>query len=320
MKKLWLLLALTLFIPAHATAQNKKTGGITISPASQEIVVKKDEGEKGGSFMVINNNDVVETFELSTVDMGALDDTGGVAFSGLSQDYQRKYGLAKWVVLSRNLVTIAPKGRETVAFTIKNDDSLSPGGHYGALIVRRARDRGGEPKRRIALSPEAASLLFLRKVGGEVYGLALTRISSNDNLWHLPSEVNLPFKNEGNTHVVPRGIVRIKTASGEEIAKGIINPESSVILPEHTRNFTVTLRSQTRVIWPGKYHVEVAYRYDGREHFSYQGTTFYTANLRVVMMGLGVLAILSLVIYKTRRHIRKFSRRVRRIFRWKRRA
>jgi hypothetical protein len=305
-KRLIALVALLLLITLgfnSVSAQNKKSGGITISPASQEIVLDKDEKTLSGSFTVTNNNDTPETFMLSTVDMGALDETGGLVFSGLPQDYQEKYGLAKWISLSRTSVTVKPKTKEAIDFTIKNEALLSPGGHYGAVIVRRAEDKTPLSDQRISLSPQAASLIFLRKVGGEVYGLSLPHVTSNHSIWRLPTKVDLPFKNDGNVHVVPRGIVRLKNTFGDEIAKSIINPESSIVLPERSRTLHVAFDNLPRTIWPGRYHLEVEYRYDGQEHPTYLSQTFYTANLRVLLLLVGLLLALLLAGYKLRRRI-----------------
>jgi len=279
-------------IAAKEPQPKSKTGGITISPASQEIIVTADKKVPGGSFTVTNNNRMPETFTITAVDMGALDETGGLTFSGLAQDYQERYGLAKWLDLSRTQVAVKPGGKQTVAFTIKNDESLTPGGHYGAVIVRRAGETTVLPNQRVALSPQAASLLFLRKVGGERYGLSLTNLASDHSIWRMPTKATLNFRNDGNVHVVPRGVVRVRDALGREIAKGIINPESGLVLPERSRTFSVALSSQARVIWPGRYTVEAAYRHDGEERFTHTQQTFYTANLRILLLLLAALAVL----------------------------
>jgi len=63
-------------------------------------------------------------------------ETGGVVFSGLSADYQQKYGLANWITLERSIVTVAARSTQNIKFEIRNDETLSPGGHYGAIVVK----------------------------------------------------------------------------------------------------------------------------------------------------------------------------------------
>jgi len=312
-KKLLLFIVLVLFVsvPVVGAAEKPKSkkSGITISPASQEIIVKDNKKTATGSFTVTNNSGVSETFSAVAVDMGALDDTGGLTFSGLSQDYQQKYGLARWLQLSKTQVVVKPGGKETIAFAIKDQAALSPGGHYGAVIVRRAAESAPLAERRIALSPQAASLVFLRKVGGEKYGLSLSGTTSDYSLWHMPSKVVLDFQNNGNVHLVPRGVVRIRDGLGREVAKGIINPESALVLPEVSRTFTVALNSQARVIWPGRYTIQAEYRYDGEDQFTHVSQTFYTANLRILLLLLATFLVLFFAVYMAWR--RRVWRRLR---------
>ena len=316
-----MLITLFACLPARAESPKPKTGGITISPASQEIILKQGQKLPAGSFTITNNNDRPETFELITVDMGALDDTGGLVFSGLPEDYQRKYGLAEWLELSQKTVAIQPRGKEVVSFVVKDEASLSPGGHYGAVVVRRVGAQTPVPDQRIALSPQAASLVFLRKVGGEIYGLSLPRITSNHSIWHRPTKASLPFKNDGNVHVVPRGVVRVKDMFGHEIAKGIINPESALVLPERSRTLSVPLNFQSKTIWPGRYTITVEYRYDGQDKLTTITQTFYTANLRILLLLIGSIVILLYAGYKVRKKIwkavggiRALMRNMRRLF------
>lgn len=280
----------------------KKSGGLTITPALQHLVVNGDQGTQEGTFSVQNDSDQAATFELSTVDMGTLDDTGGLIFSGLPQDYQKKHGLANWVQLPQTTLDIAAGKVATVRFNIKNDVSLSPGGHYGAIIVKQANRQAGADKQ-VSLSPQAASLLFLLKRGGEIYQLTLQNIKAPHSAWRLPTKVELPFKNEGNVHLVPRGVVSLKNMRGAEVARGVINPESSMVLPERTRTLYVSFDKNAKVTWPGRYTVEVLYRYDGQENFSRHTQVFYAANLRVLLILASSLVALITITYLFRRQL-----------------
>lgn len=283
MKKILAALALLILVGLSASvAADAPRGGVTVSPAFQELVLNGDQPELKGSFTVTNNSDQPATFELSTVDMGALDDTGGLVFSGLPQDYQKKYGLAEWITLTETKLVVTPRATKQVGFLVKNEESLAPGGHYGAIIVRQIADQP-QADQHINLSPQVASLLFLSKRGGEKYGLSLSDISADNSIRSLPTKADLEFKNVGNVHLVPRGVVRIKNTFGKEVAKGIINQDSSLILPERSRRLQIDLDTWGRNIWPGRYTIEVEYRYDGQENVERRSETFYTANLRILL-------------------------------------
>ena len=304
MRRVLAIVLLLTSISASVAAQTPKpTGGVTITPAFQRLEIGSEQPKLEGSFTVQNNAATPATFELSTVNMGTLDETGGLIFSGLPQDYQNKYGLAEWIELPKNSIVVAPHKVATVSFNIKNEASLSPGGHYGAIIVKQDANKTSD--KQVTISPQAASLLFLLKRGGETYGLSLSSIKANYSIWSLPTKVEMPFKNEGNVHVVPSGIVRLKNTFGDEIAKAVINPESSIILPERRRKLGANFADVPKTIWPGRYRIEVEYRYDGSEEIQTYTQTFYTANLKVLLTLMGSVIAILFILYKFRRLIKK---------------
>lgn len=282
-------------IAGHAFAATNGKGGVTISPPFQDITVLPNQTLVPQNFAVSNNNDAPVTFDLSTVDMGALDDTGGVVFSGLTADYQQKYGLAKWLQLDRPTVTVAAHATQSVNFSIINDSTLGPGGHYGAIVVK---PQGGSAtsKNQVSLNPQAATLLFVRKVGGEVYGLNFVGGTTGTSWWQLPRQLTIKLKNTGNVHVVPRGFALIEDSHGNQIGKGIINQDSSLILPERTRDYTISWQRLKRIMWPGKYTVDVFYRYDGIDRYQHAVYTITFINLPFILsISVIIIALLWLI-------------------------
>jgi len=264
-------LILGLATARSAFAATTGRGGVTISPPFQEIVVLPNQTSLPQNFALSNNNEASVTFDLSAIDMGALEDTGGVVFSGLTADYQQKYGLAKWIQLEQPSVTVAAHSTQSVNFNIINDATLSPGGHYGAIVVKTSDDVStGHNK--VSLLPQAASLLFVRKTGGEIYKLKFAGGISGTSWWGLPGQVSFHLQNDGNIHVVPRGIIVITDPRGNIVGKGVINPDSSLILPERRRTYDVVWKHVTKLALPGTYTVHVSYRYDGTN--VYQNTSY----------------------------------------------
>jgi len=246
--------------------QTHAAGGVTIAPPFQEITILQGQSSLPQSFSVSNNSDNPVTFTLKAVDMGALDDTGGVAFSGLTANYQQKYGLAKWVQLDQPSVSIEAHMSQAVPFTIINDDTLSPGGHYGAIVIT-FNQQSTAGSNAVGLNPQAATLLFVHKVGGDIYKLNFANGAGSTSWWELPKQLTIKLRNDGNVHVVPRGVVTLIDPHGHVIGRGIINPESSLILPEHTRDYTIVWQQVKRVMWPGTYTAKVDYRFDGSDAF-----------------------------------------------------
>ncbi|HSW37424.1 MAG TPA: hypothetical protein VLG37_03595 [Candidatus Saccharimonadales bacterium] len=298
MKRIVILVisALALVLPAIAQATTPapvKRSGVTVSPAFQELTIQAVDYVKPSNFTVTNNDSSTASFTLSAIDMGALDDTGGLIFSGLPADYQKKYGLAKWVQLEQTDITIAGHSTFTVQFRISNDDSLAPGGHYGAIVMT-PKAKGASNKNQIALSPQPTSLLFVKKIGGELYKLTLQDIKTSNGFWHLPNEVKLNFKNTGNVHVVPRGLLVVKDPFGKETARGIVNEASSLVLPERSRNFIVSIKDMNRPLWPGRYRLLVGFRYDGQAKTREVSLYFTWLNLPLLF---GLVVLMSMAGY-----------------------
>ena len=264
-----------------------KSGGITISPAYQDLPVVGNQSVSD-VFSITNNDDTPATFELTTVDMGSLNESGGVAFSGLSADYASKYGLAKWLSLPEQTVTIAGHETRKINFNINPDDNFSPGGHYGAIVAKLVMDIKPS-KNQFRLNPQAATILLVHKIGGETYDLLATVDKLNLRLGLPIYNLNLNFKNNGNVHVVPRGLVILKNPFGHEVGRGVINSESAYTLPDVNRNYSVSIQYSTRLLWPGKYSVSIAYRFDGTDEVQLISSQFYYFNLPLLIAVIAVL-------------------------------
>jgi hypothetical protein len=165
--------------------------------------------------------------------------------------------------------TFAPGKTETVTVTVENRPDLSPGGHYAGLLFTYA-DEGDPPidNNRIAVNQIFSVLVFVKKQGGELYGLELVERTWDHTIFVLSQKLQLRFKNTGNVHVVPRGRVTLADPLGRVVREGVVNEGSAIILPETFRGFSVILAEQAWVFLPGRYTLTLSYRHDDREDFT----------------------------------------------------
>lgn len=249
--------------------------GLSISPMFQEIILENNEKEKVFEVSIANTTEAMTTLRLSVLDFGSLDESGGVAFLGASHDLEKKYALASFMQPEKDVVTLSPGEIQKVRITIENRDSLSPGGHYAALILKSGDDiPRTDSEKHIALNQVFSVLVFVKKVGGEIYDLSFTSSEYRKNIVMLPEAIKLRFQNAGNVHVIPRGIVTITDPLGRVVEKGIINPESGIIMPETFRIYPVVISMLDRAFVPGRYRIDIAYRYDGKDDFVFETMTF----------------------------------------------
>jgi hypothetical protein len=285
--------------PAPAT---KTPSGVTVSPAFQDVQIQADEPRHLLQFSITNNRPTVESIQLSTTDFGALSETGGLFFIGANPtDLQKKYGLSKWLSLPEPSVTIQPKQTTKINAYILNGQTLSPGGHYGALMLALSSENQASSKNnKIALHPIASSLLFITKLGGDTHKLKLNNVDFSHNPLSAPSSVTLRFYNNGNTHLIPRGTVTLTSPGGKVISQGTINQDSNLILPEVYRKYTVPLIKVSTAIRPGNYKLTVNFRFDGYEQFrTYQASIFLLTVPAIVLLAISPMVVVcAIYIYK----------------------
>ena len=263
--------------PSYASADDGEKG-IAVSPMFQEVVLHQNDEGRTFSITASNTTDAFVTLRLSVVDFGSLDESGGVAFLGAQENLEKHYRIASWIRLDRDALVLGSGESQEVSVTLENRETLSPGGHYGAIIFQVERNSSDmmpyDGKPTIAISQSFASLIFAKKMGGEVYGLELKSMDVQKNTFRLPESIALRFRNTGNVHAVPRGTVAITDPLGHTVRKGIINEESSIVLPETYRSYIVRPAALMIASVPGYYTITAQYRYDGKTDATTQSIRF----------------------------------------------
>jgi hypothetical protein len=253
-----------------AAAPDSSAGGLVVAPPLQQLIVPA-QGDVTVPVLITNRTSTAQTLRLTVLDFKSLDESGGVAFLGASAgDLQRKYGLASWVKLPTDTITLPSGTGQKVPLTIANSAALSPGGHYGALIFQVLAP-GQTGANRVGINQDIASLIFADKKGGEHFGLDINQVSMPKSWNSASPEVGLRFHNPGNVHVIPHGTVQLVDSHGRQVLKGNINIESGILLPEDYRVYEVNLLKLADVT-TGTYHLVVNYRFDGGTAKDWQQT------------------------------------------------
>lgn len=289
-----LVLVICCAMGSQASAVGK--GGITISPALKEVMIGSGLLTANTDVSITNNTDQTLNATIKVVDFKALDEFGGVSL-GQAGAPVTKYGLANWLsVPSGNNLTLA-KGQATdLKIIVDNRADLTPGGHYGAVVVT-ASSANSPTGNKINFKQELVSLLFLKKLGGEHYGLDLLSLTNKSGPGAIPETINARFRSTGNVHVVPRGFINVTDPKGKLVAKGVINPESTIILPGTERQLTTLMQPVADSSRTGKYKITAYYRYDGQAAFTTKSIYFnhgrWSPERALVGVGI-ILAIITL--------------------------
>ncbi|MGH7157266.1 MAG: hypothetical protein ACREGG_04115, partial [Candidatus Saccharimonadales bacterium] len=305
-----LLAALLLSLPAilllnsPAKAATPTPSGITVSPAFQMVQVPTGAAEQPITFTITNNQPTAQTLNLSVADFNTLNESGGLFFVGTNPTaLQKQYGLARWVSLPASSITIAPKQTYKLQAAILNLPTLAAGGHYGALMISLNNgSQQPDANNPVGLHPIASSLLFVTKLDGATYDLSLANVYSKHSLFSLPASVTLRFQDTGNTHLIPRGEVTLTGSGNKLISKGIINENSSPILPQTYRRYTVQLRKVASTNSIDKYALRVDFRFDGLSQFRSYQASFWVLPAYILAVVIALVLLAGAFLVWLRRH------------------
>lgn len=297
MKKiiLFFICGFVLILPKRGLAAE-----MTVVPTFQEINLEKNQSESEFEILIKNASESPIGVKFSVRDFGSMNESGGVAFLGESKDEIQNYSLASWLSLSNGSMIIDAKDQQKIKVKVLNKESLSPGGHYGAILCHLT-NADGELKKGVNLEEVIAVLVYVNKKGGEIYKLKWSGEENDGNWWKLPTYVRVRLENSGNTHVIPRGLVLIKDSFGNEVKRGAINADSGLIMPETFRVFRVPLLAGKRVFWPGIYQLETQFRFDGKDDFEkINGRVFFVGSIGLFVIGLSLVSIIVMIWRKYR--------------------
>ncbi|HSX02753.1 MAG TPA: hypothetical protein VLI05_05580 [Candidatus Saccharimonadia bacterium] len=282
-----LLLGLGWVLLVGGLAQAAGGHGFAVSPAFQPVEIAAGQSQVEFELKLTNHASQDQNFRLSAADFGALDEEGGVAFLGQpTGELEHRYGLASWMRLSANAVFVPAGKTVAITVTIDNRASLAPGGHYGAVLATAVTDSGAPVtgSAEVGVRQVLSSLVLVTKDGGAAPSLRLVSQTTDGGWWHLPGQIDQRFEDDGNVHVVPRGVVEVRDPLGRVVQRAALNAESAVILPESYRNYHTSLLKLALAWLPGRYAVVSTYRYDGTEQTQMLTTSFWYAGQVVIWL------------------------------------
>lgn len=285
MKKLVSLTVLLLgcfmiFNSQVASADSITAAGITVTPAIINLDLQKDQLTSSFDVLLTNNTNKPVTLSVTSVDFKSLNDTGGLTFIGSNvAEATRKHALANWLTTPSKPVTIAAKQSSKIPIIIENRTDLGPGGHYAAILYTISDVGGSAGSTKVNVNEVASTLVFVRKLDGAQFGISLNKFRVTFSWFHIPTNINLYFKNTGNIQVVPRGLITVFSPKDIEVSRGQINTDSALILPNNTRIYRTALFKTGNPWLPGVYKVHVYYHIDGSDKLQYADSSFTFVNL-----------------------------------------
>jgi hypothetical protein len=228
-----LLLSRSLFSTTPVYAQASM---ISVSPSSIQIDLQKDAPEAIITYKNTTNNAV--ELSLSATDFNELESGYKPSFLTVKKAEQYKYKLSPWISFDKTNFIMQPKTAQQIKVFIKKD-SLSPGGHYTAIMARITNQT---ETKEIAIQGILSSFLFVRtNTGKEKEAGNIDHFEVKNNFITFPKIASFTFHNTGDTTITPHGLVRITDVFGHSLAQNIINEDSFICLPDSTRPYTMPI-------------------------------------------------------------------------------
>ena len=260
-------------------AESSSSSAVSVSPAIEQLQLSAGQNTADFPASIQNRTDTAIQVKIGFVDFKALNDSGGVAFLNQTGDaLANKHGLVHWVQLGSEQVGLSPGQKATVSVHLTNLQALPPGGHYGAITYTVVPQSSGLLGNHVQFNQVLSSLVFVVTANGGTQHLTMLPPSGLGWLrFSMPKNLDLFFKNDGNTQTAPRGVVAIYGASKADnpVATAVINHGSAIALPDSVRQLPTPL-TVTRHSWlPHHYHVQIRYRPDGVPRFSTYTTGFW---------------------------------------------
>lgn len=289
-------------IPVSTYAIPAITPGLTVSPAIKQLSLAKNQKQLTFNALVTNNTKERMAINISTTDFTAVNEKSGIEF--LPNLTNRPHGLAQWLKPTISDISLDSGKSQTVPIVITPDSALAPGGHYGALVYKVIATGSAQNGNLISNNEAVSTLVFLTTSSGSTQTVSLGSLPLNKITLSVPTSVNLVLSDSGNTQTTPEGIVSIVNSSKKEVARGIINPESGLILPGTSRLYRVPLTKTGNTSIPGTYRMIVDFQASGSSTTKLYTAQFLLISSRtiVALVILGVLILLFIT--------RKFSTNV----------
>jgi hypothetical protein len=297
--------------PAFAASRTITTSGIELNPAIEQLSV--NAGQTTASFPIELHNSTSKStiIYVSKNDFTALNQTGQVSFYGNNYDPNlNPHGLASNLIPSVTQFSLNANQSLKVNVTVDNINGLAPGGHYGAVTFFVGYPPHSKNSRaEVSNNQVLTSIVFLTTAGKGTQALKLNQPLLSSFYFSMPSSMSLVIANSGNTQTTPRGYVTIQSKNGEtELARGILNEQSGLVLPASARLFDVNLRSEKHSWFGGTYKFVVAYRPDNATQFQYYQKSFYVVGAAIIWMILLLIILIAVIlIWLSKRRPKKIN-------------
>lgn len=242
-----LLLGTGLLPAATATAADNGTWGVFPTPPAGAAMTDRayffHQGEAGttvnDSATIVNSSDKEMTFQIFATD--AVNTPVGGGFALLPVETKPK-DVGTWIALppeTKGTVTVPPKGRKDVPFSVKVPADATPGDHVGGIVALNTAVEGvqKEGKVQVGVKRQVGARLYFRVPGPVTPGLSVEDVKVSRAAPLLPwvkdarAKITYSLVNRGNVVVEPKVTVSAEGLFGRTVLDRPARELKLVLLP-----------------------------------------------------------------------------------------
>ncbi|PJN16869.1 DUF916 domain-containing protein [Streptomyces sp. CB02120-2] len=243
----FLLLGSGLLQSAPATAADNGTWGVFPTPPAGAAMTDRayffHQGAAGttvgDSATILNSSDREMTFQVFATD--ATNTRAGGAFALFPVETKPR-DVGTWIALApeaATTVTVPPKGRKDIPFTVKVPEDATPGDHVGGIVAVNTTVEGVQKdgKVQVGVRRQVGARLYFRVPGPLTPGLSVENVRVSRSAPVVPwvkdarATVSYTLVNLGNVVVEPKVAVSAEGLFGREVLAKPARELKLVLLP-----------------------------------------------------------------------------------------
>lgn len=283
---------LLFFATNHVLAQEGRS--ITIIPPRFELFA--NPGEQISEIIRIRNDSGSPmTYSVLVEDFTSAGEEGQVVLEEGESD--ALFSLAKWIQAESTDIVLQPGEERSFNFLVNIPKNAEPGGHYASILFQAG---GGEVQGGASVVQRIGSLILLRVSGNVTENGSIESFSAPTHSQSTPLNLSLRLKNNGNTHIRPKGTIIITDIFGKKVDEIPLNGQN--VLPGVIRKMDTEWNKPNAL---GYYTATLVATY-GQQNLPLTAATKFlvVSTTAAILIGIGVVAgilfILSLISGKSR--------------------
>jgi hypothetical protein len=294
----------TQFVQAQQTSQS-----LSVSPTLFEMSANPGQ-TWSSSLRIINPNPYELTVYGEVVNFAPQGESGRARFMPLLEGERDNATIAEWIALGESEITIPAEQTVEVPFTIAVPEAVTPGGHFGAVLIGTRPPESEVDTPRVETSQIVTALMFLRVEGEIVESGSIRSFRTTSALLDRPEATfALRFENTGNVHLQPQGQIEIFNMWGEVRGEVPINRNTMFgnVLPDSVRKYEFTWTGDWSLSDIGRYRAvaTLAYGTEARQ-FTTSETAFWVIPWKPMLLVFGTLAaFLFFLVWAVKFYIRR---------------